>query len=126
TLATRVARLQNDLRTTRFLGLSTALGKLGVRPDHVFLAKYPDFSHDDSGKTCSFSGVARLPTSTWSWLGLQSQILNQGVSIAASQNHWNAATWSAKAFLNHGYCAKDSYIPTVANAPVRPELLPTW
>ncbi len=122
TLAVRVARLQQDLKTTRFQGLSAALGKIGVRPDHVFLAKYPDFSHDDHGKTCGFSGAARLPPSTWAWLSQQSVLLNEAVSAAAARYHWNVAAWSAKAFLNHGYCAKGSYIRAILDATLNPYL----
>ena len=122
TLAEYLAREQRRLATMRFDGLPAALQTIGVRPDHVFLAQYPDFSHNDQGQTCSFSGAARMPPSTWAWLGQQSEILNAAVKKAATPNHWKVASWQPSAFRDHGYCAKNSYIRAIINATLTPYL----
>lgn len=122
TLGEYVALEQRRVATERFQGLPAALKRIGVRSDRVFLAQYPDFSHDEQGRTCSFAGVARLPTSTWAWLGQQATLLNANIQKAAGPNGWPVPQWDFSAFAKRGYCSRTPYIRAIVDANLSPFL----
>ncbi len=92
-------------------------GKLGVKPSHVLLTQYPDFTRDSSGQLCS--GTIG-PQSTWGFVESEAAGLNAAVAGAAAAHGWKAVTLPQSVFTGpptgHGYCASDAYFVPITGA----------
>lgn len=98
--------------------LSTPLGdsSLGVRPSHVAITQYPDFSRGTDGQLCS--GTIG-PQSTWQFMELEAGRLNRNVSAAAHAHGWKPVSLDQRVFTGppgHGYCASPSYFVSLGTA----------
>jgi hypothetical protein len=92
-------------------------GKLGVKPDHVVITQYPDFTRGSDGQLCD--GTIGSPT-TWGFVELAAAGLNAQVARAAGANGWKGVTMPQSDFTGpptgHGYCASDPYFVTLSSA----------
>jgi len=102
--------LAGVLRRKLNLGASSSSLGLGVVPRRVFATHYPEFTTGTDGTTCKGRyGLAQWGESTWQWLALTGQQLNNAVSSAGGLHGWTAVTIPGAAYSGHGYCAADSW-----------------
>ena len=119
TLAVKLQALQDGLEG-RYGVIQSALPKLRVRRDRVFLAQYPDFAYGDDGQLCGIElgSIVHFLPSTWRWLSANSALLNQHVRAAgaAAGRSWVVPDYDFGAFLRRGYCSTNSLFRSVGGA----------
>ena len=104
-------RLQNGLEA-RFTTLPAAMRRLGVKPDRVFMANYPDWAHGDDGLLCNeltstFTAVD-WEQDTWGMFSTHSRILNGHVMAVADRRNFVNVPVSQQAWAMRGYCSSNS------------------
>lgn len=100
--------------------LDAGKGHLGVKPSHVMLTQYPDFTRGSDGALCE---TTIGPASTWGFVALEAAGLNGAVAQGAGANGWQVVNLDQGLFTGppagHGYCASDPYFVSVISAVAR-------
>ena len=117
TLAQITSQKLSDL-PSHYAKLAAALAAAGVPHDRVYITQYFDPTRDDSGQFCTFPhflGLMGTVDAQWAYSGVVAP-LNQQVAAAAQRYHWNLVTGAQQGFQDHGYCAANSWVVSLAQS----------
>jgi hypothetical protein len=102
-----------------YRGLDARIGEV-LDPGVIYITRYPDTLRGDDGRLCDQligAGQWEIDSSEVSWLdAFMATPLDKHVGDTAFQRGWNVIDGASQAFVQHGYCARDNWIRTMAGS----------